>query len=257
MKASLGQLTNKETYSAYCGDKPLKSIYIGQTKIFPTNAKRISRLTLDMTPLQNSLRGTYWTLALKAITQTANDNRFIKITCGRTYCVDHTYKTLAIAYYLDNGIFSFANDQGPLANKLKTGDNVTIRIVIPRSESLHIGGTNENQPAVSYTFPPCIPGTELHGYCTKGRKRTSSGLHLLAQSLPSGKTLIDHHNQRNGHCRCHCDWTYARLNYINSETGLLITARQNTSFGPWGAYLLYPPIDQTLTLKILKIQTSS
>ncbi len=176
MKAALGTIPDKYVYSAYLGESPLASIYQGTTKIWPDNAQRVTRMTLDVASLDGTLNGIYWQLALDAVDTGCTASKFIRFTCDRTYNVNHTYGSYPLVYHMGNGEFSFLNEQGPLARNVHVGDTVEILLVIPSRDSIRTGGL-ENTP-VSYDYPPCIPGTMARGYFNKGRKKVSTGVRL-------------------------------------------------------------------------------
>lgn len=256
MKAALGATPDKYVYSSYLGKMPLASIYQGTVKIWPDNAQRITRITLDVASLDRTLNGVYWQLALDAVDTGCTASKFIRLTCDRTYNVNHTYGSYPIVYHMGNGEFSFLNGQGPLARNVHIGNTVPISLVIPGRDSIHTGGLDN--VTVSYDYPPCIPGTKVRGYFNKGRKRVSTGVRLKITSLPSSKTLLDRHQQQNGHGRGNRDWEYGSIGYIPGETGVRLTVTPHQPVGgAWGGYFRYPAFRVTLHLSILRIETTS
>ncbi len=255
MKAALGTIPDKYVYSAYLGERPLASIYQGTTKIWPDNAQRVTRMTLDVASLDGTLNGIYWQLALDAVDTGCTASKFIRFTCDRTYNVNHTYGSYPLVYHMGNGEFSFLNEQGPLARNVHVGDAVAISLVIPSRDSIRTGGLDN--VTVSYDYHSCIPGTTVRGYFNKGRKKVSTGVRLIVASLPSNKTLLDRHQQQNGHVRGDRDWEYGSVGYIPGETGVRLTVTPHQPVGgAWGGYFRYPAFRVTLHLNILRIETT-
>lgn len=85
MKAALGTISDKYVYSAYLGERPLASIYQGTTKIWPDNAQRVTRMTLDVASLDGTLNGIYWQLALAAVDTGCTASKFIRFRAGRCH----------------------------------------------------------------------------------------------------------------------------------------------------------------------------
>lgn len=256
MKAALGPIPDKYVYSATIGETPLSSIYQGTTKIWPDNEQRISRLTLDVPSLTGTLNGIYWSIALDAISSGSSASKFIRLKADRSYNINHTYGTYPVVYHTGNGTFSFLENQGPLARNFRIGDTLPITLVIPQHDSIHTRG--ETNTTISHDYPPCIPETTVRGYFNKGQKRVSTGVRLTLTSIPSQTTILDRHQQQNGHVRGTRDWEYGTIGYIPGETGIRLTATPHLPVGGyWGGYFRYPSFRITLHLKILRLETTT
>lgn len=257
MKAALGTIPDKYVYSACHGDRPLASIYHGKEKIWPDNSQRVTRMTLDVATLDGTLNGACWLLALASINTGIGARQFIRLTADRVYNVNKTFGSYPLSYYEGNGNFSFLDQQGPLARNVSPGGTVQMRLVIPCGESLKIGGTQGNNDPVSMDYYPCIPGTTVRGYFTKGQKKVSTGVRIQVFNLPSQDLLLDRHQQQNGHCRGDRNWEYGTFGYIPGSTGVRLTVYPHQARGPWGGYFTYPAFNVTFNLKILRIETAS
>lgn len=170
MKAALGTIPDKYVYSAYLGESPLASIYQGTTKIWPDNAQRVTRMTLDVASLDGTLNGIYWQLALDAVDTGCTASKFIRFTCDRTYNVNHTYGSYPLVYHMGNGEFSFLNEQGPLAVTSMLGTRW-------QSSSLYPAATVSAQaasktPPSATTILPASPAQWPEATSIKGGKKS-------------------------------------------------------------------------------------
>lgn len=269
MKAALRNIPDKYIYSAYAGQTPLKSIYRGHDKIWPDNSNRITSITLDVSSLPGTISGSYFDLALQAIASGATPSKFIKITSGRVYSLNSPYSSYPVAYYEGNGKITYPYNTGPLANALKTGDNIAIQVVAPGFDSIRVTGTQKDgeggiyspgNKTLIYTYPQAIPGTIVRRFFGKGQKKISTGVRTQIISLPSGNILHDSYRQQNGHGRATYDENAYPGEWIANRPGdtqLQLTVWPHQARGNWGGYLRYPSFNHTFNLKILRIETAS
>lgn len=270
MKAALGHIPDKYIYSAFVGGTPLAAIYQGTKKIWPDNSNRITAITFDASRFPSSIDGAYWELALQTIASGATASRFIKLFADRTYCINSSYSpSIQTAYYEGNGRITFPNGTGPIANALKIGGKITLRLITPAFDSIRITGTEAdgkhkiNEPGnktLTHTYPRAIPGTSVRRLFSKGVIKISTGVRTQIQSLPSGLILHDAYRQQNGHGRSYPDedaYPYQHISFQPGDSALQLTVWSHQARGNWGGYLRYPSINHTITPTILRIETAS
>lgn len=253
MKVSHKSVTNKQVYDARLGDRKVQAIYRGDVKIYPDASARIRQLRLDISGWAGTPEGSCWEQAIEAVSVHADATRYIRLTADRSYMVTNTYGTYPLASYQGGGLFQFSQGEGPLAQNLRLGDTASLYIRLPSLKSFSIGGTQEFNQPVSRLYPPCPSGTEVRGYFTKGQKRVSTGVRVVVESLPSGRVLLDRHQQQNGHCRGDYNWSYGWCGPVSGDTQVRLTVHPHQPRGGWGAYFVYPSASRPLTARIIQI----
>lgn len=246
----------KEVKDVYYGNKPVKAIYWGDKKIWPTNSSRVTAIIVDVELLAGTLDGVLWKHALKATESGVSPSKFIKFKCGREYYINTAIDSRPVAYYMGKGELRFANGDGPMSSDAKIGSTIDMRLVIPQIESGRIGGNQSNTDPVSLDYISFIPGTVVRGYFGKGEKRTSSGVGINVKSYPSQIIVLDKHRQKDGHCRGDYDWEYGTVGFLPGEGHVTLSVSPHQPRGSWGGYFSYPSLDAVIRVKILKIETS-
>ncbi len=253
MKISYNNISGKQVYDARLGERKVQAIYRGDEKIYPDNSARIHQLRLDISGWAGTPEGSCWEQAIEAVSVHADATRYIRLTAERTYLVANTYGSYPLASYLGGGLFQFALGEGPLVQNLRLGDTAALQIRLPLLKSFSIGGDQEHNQPVSRLYPSCPSGTEVRGYFGKGQKRVSTGVRIVVESLPSGKPLLNRHQQQDGHCRGDYNWNYGQCGPIAGDTQVRLTVYPHQPRGGWGGYFIYPAAARTLTARIIQL----
>lgn len=253
MQISYQSATARQVYDARLGERRVKAIYRGNVKIYPDNAARIRQLRLDTSSWAGTPDGSCWEQALEAVSVHASSSRYIKLTADRSYMLNNTWGSYPLASSLGGGLFEFAFGEGPLLQNIRLGDTASLQIRLPSLHSLSIGGSQESSQPVSRVYPACPSGTEVRGYFWKGQKRVSTGVRIVITSLPSGRVLLERHQQQNGHCRGSYDWRYGWVGSADGDTQTRLDVYPHQPRGGWGAYFTYPAASCTLTARIINI----
>lgn len=253
MKISHKAASGKQVYDARLGERKVQKIYRGEEQIYPDNSARVRQLRLDISAWAGTPEGSCWEQAIEAVSVHADTSRYIRLTADRAYLVGNTYGSYPLAAYLGGGLFQFSAGEGPLVRNLRLGDAAALQIRLPRLKSFSIGGDQEHNRPVSRLYPSCPSGTEARGYFGKGQKRVSTGVRLVVESLPSGKILMNRHQQQNGHCRGDYNWNYGWCGPVAGDTQARLTVYPHQPRGGWGGYFIYPAAARTLTARIIQL----
>lgn len=257
MKISTDSQLNKYVYDLRLGNLKVKTIFHGTDKIYPDSSARIHTLRLDIAPWQGTRDALYWEHALEAVSAYSDSSRYIRLTVDRTYQLQSSSGSYPVAVSKGGGLVEFPYGEGPCAQNVRLGDTATLRLRIPSIRSQSIGGNQPDTAPLSRLFPPVLPGTEARAYFTKGQKKVSTGVALTVVNNPGNRTLLQRHQQQDGHCRVSRDWSYGYVASLPGDTQSILRATPHQPRGPWGAYFVYPGFELTLRARIIQLTKES
>jgi hypothetical protein len=251
------------------GETPVKKLYMGNTLIWPDNANRITRITVDFSPIKDTNTYACWEIALQRIQAAGvSASTFIKLIAGRQYMVDQSDGTYSIATFDGNDAFTFGWNQGPISSALRVGSYVTIQLQIPSHNSNRVyynGGASSSNRSKKYSIEvgPIIDGCWLMGASNKGRKKECAGMSGWCYYLPSGQQAGYGTLFHQGHCRwdfaeCkngHSHHNLSALKFKVGSTGTRISATGRSSVGEYAAWLRYPTISFSFQVRVTSITT--
>jgi hypothetical protein len=235
MKAAHSDQKDNYVYSVYMGTTPVKKLYMGNTLIWPDNANRITRITVDFSPVKNTNTYACWQVALERLQAAGvSSSTFIKLLAGRTYMVNQSNGSLNIAHFNGSDAFEFDWNQGPISSALRVGSYVTITMQIPSFDSnmVHYSGGSggiDNTNTYYGEVGPIINGCYLMGASNKGRKKECAGMEGWAYYLPSGNQAAYGTLFHEGHCRWGFDTCKNSHSYHNNLTPAVATGYTTTT----------------------------
>jgi len=202
MRKTIGKFVRRYLYDKRLGGRRVLEIWRDGKKIWPTLGDTVYSCVLDVAAVEGSIDWAYWLHALDAAARLgAGAECHIKLAAGgREYMLNSTFGGWYLARYDGRATVVFGDD-GPLVEKLRVGDEVVARLVVPQHEGAAVGTAWENQ-SVSGSEPlPWLPGSCLRVLVQKGRKKMSAGCRFCVTGRPSGTVHVQGFAQKNGHCR--------------------------------------------------------
>lgn len=198
MRVTIGKIKRAYLYDCRLGSRRVIKKMKNGVQIWPTHRDLVRYAVLDLAPITNTVEGAYWQHALAAVRSGSWEGCRIRVTAGgRAYNLLTTYGRYDVAGY-EHATLDFG-DHGPLMTSLKSGDRVSVSLVIPEKEWTHVW-YNENRAESSFGVP-FIPGSSVRLCVVKGQKKRSAGVRFELKGAASGSTHIAGYAQKNGHGR--------------------------------------------------------
>lgn len=259
MKVTLGAQQRKFVYDVRFGERPVRRIMYGGLQIWPDETARVAKMSVDMSAFDGTLDGAYWLHAIDAVQAGSNGSCHMLMRAGgRDYMIQTTYDSWKRAVY-SAGNIDFLGD-GPMREKLRIGDRVTVKLVIPQRQTAYVKGGQdgymgyvwdnyENENWLSCECLPTIPNTSVRGFFTKGQKKVSTGNRIIVIAS-TGQWLLDRHIQQDGHGRGYHDRAYGTVGFCSGSTKTTLRSVPHMARGAWGAYMNSPAFNRTVEMTV-------
>lgn len=207
MRKTIGKYVRRYLYDKRLGDRRVVAIYRDGVKIWPTLSDTVYSCVLDVAAVEGALDWAYWLHAVDALAKLgASAECYMKLTAGgREYMLGSTFGGWYLAEFDGRATVVFG-DHGPLATKLRVGDEVTVRMRVPERESARCSVEGESVTEC-YEALPWLPGCRIGFTVSKGRKKTNAHWGFSVVGADSGVSHVDGYGLIEGHGRG--DWGMA------------------------------------------------
>jgi len=240
------------------GEVPVWEADHGETQLYPDTATGVKQAKFRV-PERGTEQWCRFIHALNTVRRecSAECNMILRVA-GREYSLFGSVNGLPVARMTDDGYVTFPDGYVPTLQELTDGVRASLQATIPQVKSALVGGDYAGYEAdaganlrmknyASLVFSPIVAGTEVRGYCSKWRKKTSTGNRIIV-TTSAGVKLLDKHIQQDGHIRGAYDWEYGTINVAAESVTLTVIPHQ--ARGPWGGYFVYPAFDRTFSLAL-------
>lgn len=255
MIATNGKLVRKYVYDVRLGGSKAVALCRGEKKLWPTLSDTVYSCVLDVNEFEGTFEWAYWQHALDAVAKLGGSLEcYMKLTAGgREYMLEGTFGSWYKAGFDGRATVTFGDD-GPLWERLRPGDEVSVELRVPARESEEFEGE-------SVCYLPFLSGTGLRVVFHKGQKRRWAGRVFKVTGQPGGvvhyggscetsehkrgrKTRVLPGNTHKWYNRVYDD------SMVEGERELAIETAAIGSGGGGGVTLLWPGFKRIIRFKV-------
>ncbi len=191
MRVTNGKRVRKYVYDVRLGDNKAAALYRGDRKIWPTLSDTVYSCVLDVTAHEGGELWPYWLHALDAVGKLgASAECHMKLTAGgREYMLGSTFGNWYLAEYDGRATVVFG-DNGPLADRLRVGDEVVVELRVPGRRVVIFNRAITGGSLEVDVHVPLLPGSVVGFSQSCAGKRNWSFGRLAVSGAPSGEELL-------------------------------------------------------------------
>lgn len=191
MRKTVGKFVRRYLYDKRLGDRRVVAIYRDGVKIWPTLSDTVYSCVPDVAALEGGELWPYWLHATEAVEQLgASAECYMKLTAGgRDYMLGSTFGSWYKADFDGRATVVFGDD-GPLAERLRVGDEVVVELRVPARRVVIFGGAITSGQREVDVHVPLLPGSVVgFSQSCAGKRKWSFG-RLSVLGAPSGEELL-------------------------------------------------------------------
>ncbi len=250
MRVTIGDHDNKFVRHLSLGDTPVKELWLGDRKLYPSDEERVQRLFVELPEIYSD----EWCIlqhGLDALKMRSKDSGYMVLrVAGYSYAVSFAHSGMDVVEHAGDG-FIFSADEGPSLRDVSESDVCELDIYLPVHSSLIVRAN----PDESSTILPLLPASRLYGKVEKWKKKTNAVSQFWVSQ--QDEELFRGQISVKGHKRGVWTSNLTTFNVFKPYPSLRVACEPehypHASHG--SGWVLYPAISQTIKTTITKITT--